>query len=243
MVHFRRPLENIEKSLTVREIMVPRSDLVCGDNEDDARRLLVEFPDYDVIPIPKSGDISGLLARESRSIRDVAKSDLTSESTSILDLVDLIAERKRLFVLAGSSIAGYVHFSDLNNAFVRIPFFVLLGSVETKLATELGEILTEEKLRTHLKGKELATFDSRMADMRKNRANLNWTSALGFGQVVRLAVELEIAHLTREDRQAIVEVRNRVAHSTRELVESFDDVLRLAHAKRVCLGFLAPDAA
>ncbi|MGH9364476.1 MAG: hypothetical protein ACRD1B_04315, partial [Thermoanaerobaculia bacterium] len=76
----------------------------------------------------------------------------------------------------------------------------------------------------------------KISELRRNRANLNRTSALSFGQIARLTVELSIATLTREERRALVEVRNRVAHATRELVESFDDVLRVAHAKRTCLG-------
>src|SRR2546422_8961439 len=125
MTHFQRTLSDLARTFTVRQIMVPERKLVRGHDETDAVRLLEQYPDFDVIPIPKSGEITGFQERGASAPHELTREDVVSDGTSVFDLVDVIAKRRHVFVLTGQSIGGYVHFSDLNNL-VKIPFFALL---------------------------------------------------------------------------------------------------------------------
>src|SRR2546422_10943205 len=108
--------------------MIPERRLVRGHDEFEAAQLLAKYPDFDVIPIPKSGDITSFLDRGTDGPKVVTTEDMVSGDTGVLDLIDVIAKRRHVFVLSRQSIAGYVHFSDLNNHLVKIPLFVLLES-------------------------------------------------------------------------------------------------------------------
>src|SRR5438132_8529315 len=99
MVSYQRTLDGLARTFAVRDIMVLREHLVRGEDANDALRVLSECPDYDMIPVPREGEIMGFLERESKSLYEIGRHDLVSEGTSVFDLVDILTKRKRLFVL------------------------------------------------------------------------------------------------------------------------------------------------
>jgi hypothetical protein len=120
-LHPMRRLEETLKRLaitfTVRDIMIPVSDLVCAPDESQAAAVSAEHPDFSVIPIPDHGKLTSYFERDSRSTKKITLNDLISDGTSLLDLVQILEGREFSFVLS-QHIEGYVHFSDLNNHLV-----------------------------------------------------------------------------------------------------------------------------
>lgn len=238
MTDFQRTLEQLAQTFTAREIMVPKEGLVRGSDESQARRLLVKYSDFDMIPIPESGEIVSYLERGTERPTDIGRKDMISEATSIVDLVDILRHRKRAFVLSRQSIDGYVHFSDLNNQLVKIPFFVIFESLEGKLAVLLDRV-TKERTVADLLGSGTATIlQKRMLRLKKGRADLGWPSVMYFSEILELGSRLGIASLSDDQRRLVIEVRNRVAHAARPLIQDLNDVSRLSDAKLICLQTL-----
>jgi hypothetical protein len=241
MVQLQWTMMNLARTFSVRDIMVPEENLIRGRDKTDALRLLVEHPDFDNIPIPKTGAISQVQERGKGAPRDISPEDIVSDGTSVLDLVDVVAKRQFVFVLTGQSLGGFVHFSDLNNHLVKIPFFVLLEAVESKLAELIIPRVHEDVLSRTLNPSELHRSERSAKRLVAARANKDRTSALHFSQIVDIAIDTGKARLTKTERDAIVRVRNRVAHATDPLVRDFLDVGRLSEARRVCFRLLEPE--
>ncbi len=49
-------------------------------------------------------------------------------------------------MLVRNRIAGYVHYSDLNNDAVKLPFFILFENVEHHLVERLRPLINEDNL-------------------------------------------------------------------------------------------------
>ena len=127
------PLEEIadlHRLFTVEHIMVPISKLERASTLEQA---VPGFKDYDNIISPKTGAIKGYFSRIDRKHYLIEKKDLLGGGTSLLDLPALFGRRDFYYVLHGNEIAGYVHYSDLNNNYVRVPVFGLLQIVERKM--------------------------------------------------------------------------------------------------------------
>src|SRR3990172_10282469 len=99
-------IQRLAHTFTARDIMVPRDKLVHASSEADARELLKRNPDFDVIPIDQGGTLCAYLERSSDRIRSIGLHDIVSDATSILDLVDILKDRRYCFVLVSNSIAG-----------------------------------------------------------------------------------------------------------------------------------------
>jgi hypothetical protein len=238
MPHLEYTLDRLALTFAARDIMVRRKDLVCAPDEASARRLLEEKPDFDVIPIEHKGALSAYLERGSERQKPILLRDVISDATSILELVDILQERRFVFVLVQESVGGYIHLSDLNNQIVKLPFFVILEALEHRLAHEVGPFINQDNLEAVLDAQRARTVKAKMRDMKARRADLGWVNLLSFDEIVRFACHLGKVHLEGQQTEAISRTRNTIYHATRALVEKPRDVRRLAEAKTICVSVL-----
>jgi hypothetical protein len=148
---------------------------------------------------------------------------------SILDIVDILTDRPRVFVLVRNRIGGYVHFSDLNRPIVKLRFFDMFSGV-----------ITPQLIETVLGQKRRANLETRMRRQQASGSNLNWAALLGFKELLLCARELGAWTYEVGDLDRLAKVRNLVCHAANEdlLVEQHSDVRRLAHAKSLCFKLL-----
>lgn len=231
-------LERLASTFTARDIIVYKEDLICASDETAARRLLKRKPDYDVIPIKQNEKLSAYLERGAECPKIIRLHDVVSDSTSILDLVDILKERKFCFVLSKGCIEGYMHFSDLNNHIVKLPFFVILETLERALAEKVGPLINESNLDVVLDPKQSNNIKDKMRKMRKSRANLDWVNLLSFNQIVRFACHFGKVKLAQHQVDIISKVRNSVCHASRPLVKNHKEVKNLSEAKKICFSAL-----
>lgn len=243
MSEFESTLERLAMTFTVRDIMVPKEKLKCAGDEVSAQKLLEETPDFDVIPIERHGNLTAYLDRGCDHLAPIHLQDIVSDATSILELVDLLQERRFCFVLVGSSLRGYVHFSDLNNHVVKLPFFVVLEALERQLVGEIGSLIDESNLDEVLDQQRVHKVKGNMSDSKKKRANLDWVNLLSFNELVRFALHFGRLQLKDKEIAVVSKVRNLVCHASDLLVESHEDVKRLSGAKRICMKCIGLQAA
>ncbi len=117
--------------------MKPADDLVQAATEGEARHLLVQHPQYDIIPIRNGGRIVSFLERDQQRTRVIMIQHVVSSGTPILDVVDSLSDRTFVFVVGCGEVIGLLHFSDLNDPVLKLPYFVLLDGVERRLADNL----------------------------------------------------------------------------------------------------------
>jgi hypothetical protein len=146
MAHLIETLERLALAFTVRDIMITESALRCADDKASAEVLLQENPLFDVVPIRGNGLLREYLERGSDRPKPIILQDIVSNATSIFEIVDILTEKHFVFVLVRQRIEGYVNFSDLNNSFVKLPYFVLLEAIEQQLAKETGPFIHENNL-------------------------------------------------------------------------------------------------
>jgi hypothetical protein len=237
MPQIESTLESLALMFTARDIMVDVDKLVSAVNESDARKLLQANKNLDMIPIKTNGLLLSYLERNSARPRRIKPPDTVAELTRILDLVDVLKARKFCFVV-NKSILGLIHFSDLNNHLVKIPFFVILQAFEEHLFREIGPLVNNNNLPMALSHERFATISRRMRELRKNRADLDWVNLLNFEDIVKCATYFKKITLSLDELRSISNVRNRVAHADRPFISKHEDVRRLSETKRICMSVL-----
>lgn len=238
MPAYYHTLERLSMEFTIKDIMVPRERLVSAPDKTTATKRLEENPDFDVIPIEHNGIIHSYIERDSMQPKSIKIEDIVSEGTSILNIVDILEHRRFCFVIVGNKIEGYVHFSDLNNSIVKIPFFVLLDAVESCLASLVSPLINGDCLGLVLDAKRVTEVKKRMGQMEANRANLSWVSILSFSEILGFASHFSLIPLKQEQIDIISKVRNLVCHATNPLVKNHKAVKRLVGAKHICFSIL-----
>src|SRR5208337_3084459 len=145
-------LKRLATTFTVRDIMIPSSELVCADDEDQASGVSDANPDFNVIPIRQDGKITGYFERNSRTAKKITPNDLIADGTKLLDLIEMLEHREFFFVLSSEKAEGYgyIHFSDLNHHLMKLTFYVILAALERLALDSIRGKDDRETLKRHL---------------------------------------------------------------------------------------------
>lgn len=240
MTEITQTLQRLAQGFIARDIMVPASDLICGATLDEAKNLLTEYPQYDLIPIRRANQIVAYLERGSSGITSLRIEHLTSDGTPILDVLDALAKHRQTFLVARQEIAGMIHFSDLSDPVVKLPFFVLLEALERRLADLLRGRINEQNLPSLIPdGQRCEFLFAKMRNLRAKRADKDFVTLLYFKEILQAAKALGVVSLKGDRLDQLAKVRTLVAHAAiDELVESHDDVRRLRLVRDTSLELL-----
>lgn len=231
-------LQRLALTFAVRDLMVPTADLTCAPREKDAPTVSAEHPDFNIIPIKRGEQIAGYYERDSAETKPVTVRDLISDGTSILDLVTILEQRPFCFVLAHVRIAGYVHFSDLNNPLVKLTLYTIIEALERHTLATIGPSIDEDYLGQWLGKKRFRSIKRQLERVKKKEANRSWADFLNIEDVLRLAVRAGKIRLDEQLIKAIKRMRDRVAHQINPLVKGRRDVIELAQITRRCVELL-----
>jgi len=237
-VDVAQTLQRLDLGFTVRDIMVPRDRLICAPDAESAPDISARHPDYNVIPITTNQRFTHLYDRDARSARAITAGDLIEAATGIGDLVEILTQRAFCFVLLREEIAGYVHFSDLNNPQVKLVFYVIFEAFERYLLGKLHQ-LGESELAAILGTKRLGRLKMKMSTARDNDANLGLENHLFLPEILRMSRYRADLKLTDKQIQLVRTFRNRISHAGWMLIQDRADLKRLAYIKEICLSSLA----
>jgi hypothetical protein len=205
-------LQRLTLTFTVRDIMVPEHDLVRGYDEQSAEGLLDKYG-YDIIPVAFGGRLVAYVQHHD-SMRPITLDDTVSDSTPILDLVGLLAERPFWFVLVGGQVKGLVTRADLNKHVVRIPFFVLLAETERTLADRLRPLIKADNLGRVLAPNRIDEVTATMSEMKDKGLDLNWADLLYLPELLQFACQFELVCLNEDQFQVLADIRNEACQNT-----------------------------
>ncbi len=220
--------------------MVPLAGLRRADKYDEARPLFAEF---DTVPYPRNGAIRGYFEKATKVYRPLAAEIVLSDSTTLLELPRLLIRKKFFFILSANHVSGYVHFSDLNNTAVKLPFFALFESMESSMWQAINQMTDPEDVKTVLKKEQ----SEKILKERRRRAardtDLGWTGLFSFSAMLSLARHHGFCELTTSEERLLSDLRNRLAHADKPLVAHYADVERLVKAHDLSWSILDQIAA
>lgn len=234
-----RILTQLASTFTVREIMTGTDKLLRAQSADDARELFSKHTEFDMIPIPATGPVAGYLRREDQKPKSISSQDLVSDGTSLLSVPPLMTKKDFFFVLSSNTIAGIVHFSDLNRSLMKLPYYVLFEAVEKQLWPLVSEKLGKAELpKGVIEPKRWETLKERKARAARDDVDVGWTGLLYFDEILRFASHFKVVTLASKDREVLANVRNRVSHTDRFLVESHKEVALLVRTHELSIRLL-----
>lgn len=225
--------DELQSTIQVRHIMVPRRRFVAGKDASHARAMLddKENDEYDLIPFPKRGDPTGYVLRTDRRDYDVDRGHLISDSTPVIDLIRYFTdERHVLFILTGNTISGLVHLSDLNSSLCKIAFFMLVNNIERACIDIFRSDLPEPLLESTLSAASLSGLRRRINKWRGNDALPFDAAALQFSEALQLANAEGRISVTPDEIDGLNRVRNHTAHAGRALYSRKADLQELQNS-------------
>jgi hypothetical protein len=227
----------LSREFTVEKIMVQTSLLISGTTPEDCEAASQENSDYDIIPFSQKDSITGYWEKKSKKIIPITPRHLISSSTSIFKLIDLFEKQPFFFVIKGPHIEGYVHVSDLNNDILKIPFYVLLQSLESKLLIQLQLGLEEiSTLDNQERVKQILELNK---NIRKMDVHTDIIQGLYLAEILELGIKRKILDIPIPLKHHMEDFRNRVSHAAKPLVKRGEEVSHLRAIKDFCLDFLS----
>jgi len=228
-------LKRLTNTFSVQDILTPCDQLKRADTFADATYLLHE---YDIIPFPRRGVIEGFFQRDSKDITAVAPSHLISNSTNLVELPKLLSQQAFYFVISGNNIIGYVHYSDLNKAVTKIPFFAMFQMIERNFWDKMMYRISEKDLQI-LFPEQAKSFLQKKEKIADQNVDVGWTGIFSFPYILRLARHYGLAQVTDNEIALLKGIRNKIAHSDQSLVTSHSDVGTLAQATEIFLNIIS----
>jgi len=227
----REELKRISGIFSARDLMTPVNQLKRADTVGQAEKL---FNEYDVVPYPRMGEINGFFKRRNSDITPIKTGLLLSEGTSVFQLLELLNQNKFYFVISGNRIIGYIHFSDFNRSITKIPFFALLQTVEKVIWGKIQDRISEEALLKMFADREVKSFIRKRDSNRKQNVDIGWTGVFTFPFILKLARFYGQIDLPDDEIKLLKETRNKVAHSDRVILSSYNDVQKVTRAYEIC---------
>jgi hypothetical protein len=225
------PFLVVASAITVADVMTPAADLQRAATGTDARPW---FSKFDVVPYPVSGEIRGYFQKGSRAYRALTQSDLVSDSTSLLNLPQLLSRRKFFFVLSQDVITGYVHYSDLNRTVAKLPFFALFEDLETQLWDRINSATTPHDIEAVFAPNRAKGLLREQRIRERADTDIGWTGLLSFADILALAKHHGLIALTATEQRILVSKRNAVAHPDHPLVAHYLEVKQLLNVRDLC---------
>jgi hypothetical protein len=236
MPTLKETLKRLSITFTARDIMIPHRELVCAGNESQAEIVSKANPDFSIIPIRRKGKVNGYFERDTRIAKEIALSDLLSDGTSLLDLVEIFEDRQFCFILSHRQITGYIHFSDLNHHLVKLTFYVILEALERKLLSAIQRGDDKEYLSKNL---DPDRFEQIVRQYKRHGdAARNLFSYLNISDILQLAVKTHKLQVESDTIKAAKRFRDGAAHTSLNLVANYHEVKKLVKVKRECLRIL-----
>lgn len=229
-------LEGLSRAFAVRDIMIHQNQLTRARDLGGAAAIFADPQcDFDVIPLPESGPISAYVTKGSGKLKQVAPPALVSDGTTILDLLDIFHKNQPFaFVLAKNTICGFVHFSDLNEPLVKLPFFILMERVEAVVWSMIETVLNPTVLSEVFDDKRCERIEERKRDAKRKNLDRGYQGALYMDDILTFACHRQFISVTPQDKEAISKVRNKVFHADKPLVDTENDLKTMIRARDAC---------
>jgi hypothetical protein len=228
----------LDRIFSVEDIMTPVELLERVGSIEEARPL---FSKYDVVPYPKRGKIESFFKKYDEydlgKPSDLKPDYLISDTTSLLNMPQLLNQAPFRFVISADKIAGYVHYSDLNKPAMKVPLFVLIQAMEKKLWNKFEKEITESIVRDVFPGNALRLI-AKQDKAIKDNVDIGWVGIFTLPDILRLANHFGATDLSNDQIKSLQSTRNDVSHSDKNLIGKHRNVSKLVEVLKLCQSIL-----
>jgi hypothetical protein len=222
--------------IVTRTIQEPLQCCPSDAPADDMRRILGERG-FDVAGVQTNhnGPVVGFVVTETLqggSVKDhtspMSVDHLISDATPLSDLLAVLREKERVFVLAGSGVQGIVTRADLNKPPVRVYLFGLLSLLEMHMQFWVRRAYGEESWKEKLKDDRLQAAETIQDERRGRNEHITVLDCLQFcdkrdlllaSNDLRAKLGLASKRQAKSLFNGAEDLRNRLAHSQQDLVQ------------------------
>lgn len=197
--------------------------------------------DFDVYGVEEEGKIAGYVLRNELSegaienyFRQFRSEELLSDSTSLIELLYILKDRKYLFILEKNKVCKIVTIADLHKPPIRMLAFSLISLLEMLLISIIKEAYPEESWKTHLTEERILKAEELLNKrIEKNEALtlLDNTQLGDKGTIVRKTPDLiRILGFNSNKKcksffKNIEDLRNNTAHAQEEIYHDYQELI------------------
>jgi hypothetical protein len=180
--------------------------------------------------------------------------DLISNSTPLINVLPILRDKERVFVLSGDVVTGIITRADLQKPPVRILLFGLVSLLEIHLTNLIRKHYPDDTWKTELKGPRLTYAEKVMKERVERNENLDLIDCLQFcdkrGLVtghseIRKILCFESKKSGVKVLESVESVRNKLAHSQdiadgttwEEVIDLAEKIEKLIERAEYCLVF------
>lgn len=222
--------------IVTRTIFEPLQCCPSDAPANDIKRILDERG-FDVAGVQtvRNGPVIGFVVREtlrSGSVKEhtnpMNAEHLISDVTPLRDLLAVLREKERVFVLVGSEVKGIVTRADLNKPPVRIYLFGLVSLLEMHMQFWVRRAYGEESWKEELKEDRLEAAEKIQAERRARNEQITLLDCLQFCDkrdllLAKNDLRAKLGLTSKGKAQSVFkdaeDLRNRLAHSQEDLVQ------------------------
>lgn len=240
-------LEQVQGTLTIDALMTEREELVTLGRSENSSEVQDEVRDLQInqVPILDGDSVAGILVAADHEERTLPNTEefepvspewLVSADTSIRRLIDILDDEQHpaRFVFQENRVIGLVTYADLNKAIARTALYLLISRLEINLARLLSHYdKGMEELLTHLSETREEKLRERQKEMSGQDVAVDLTEHLFLTDLFRMvgkepdlyeALGFESRSKFDDATNGLNELRKRVAHPVRFVVEGVDTV-------------------
>lgn len=235
-----------EKNLSVDLLAEDLYKCKLHDSSTAIKQEMVE-KDFDIYGVEDNGKVIGYVLREKLTVGKIEdhyqpfhSEDLVSDSTSLIELLEIFRNKSYLFILERNKVSKIVTFADLQKQPIRMLAFSLISLLEMLLISLIREEYPDETWKEKLSEERLHKAKEMLSvRIEKNEALtlLDNTQLGDKGTIVvktdklRKQLGFESKSKGKEFFKNIETLRNNTAHAQEEIyhnsVEFIDIILEL----------------
>ncbi|MCZ2845227.1 MAG: hypothetical protein O2U61_01815 [Candidatus Bathyarchaeota archaeon] len=210
---------------------------------DDAReiKIIMDKFDFDYYGVEKNGKVVGYIIQSelgegliSKYVRPFLTEDLISESTSLIELLQILKEKDPIFVLEKNQVRKLITVADLQKQPIRMLVFGLVSLLEMNLLELIKEYYPNEDWKNHISSARLEKANEVYEIRKKKNEGLGLVECLQLsdkGTIIRKTPEL-FDNLGFQSKgevnlffRSIEDLRNNTAHSQKYVYQDFNEFL------------------
>jgi hypothetical protein len=245
------PNDNLNKSLnTLRKIYSDNlsvtliaEDIISCSIDDDTEKIKAKMEelDFDYFGVESSGKMIGYIIKHeledlsiSNYVHYFSMEDLVSESTSLIELLQILKEKHPIFILEKNQVCKLITVADLQKQPIRMLVFGLISLLEMELVQLLKKVYPDGEWKSCLsEGRMTKVFQVYETRKLKNEG-LGVIECLQLsdkGTIIKKTPHLleKLGFESKSDVaqffKSIEELRNNTAHSQEYVYEDFNDFL------------------
>lgn len=222
------------------------------DHVEKAKEIM-DSNGFDCLGVEEDGKVIGYIVKDDLNegickahVKFFKTDELVSESTSLIQTLYLLKEKKRIFVLEGNNITKLVTYSDLQKAPVQLLLFGLVSLVEMNLLKVIKLTLHHDSWKQYLKENRISDAEKLFAKRKELNEEIELSDCLQLcdKRDIVLANEkllnllgFESKSKTKKYLKRLEDLRNNLAHAQEFMRNfSFDEIITLVDNTEKLLG-------